>query len=302
MSYTYTHEQIVFDVSIKGVSPEESKKVTYLLKRGGVEEISKGTIDLSTKSYAIKTKLNKPGSFVLTISVPLKNKKYPFVKRAGAIVDIDNIPASMPKPKDFDEFWDKKLALQKSIPMNAVLKPESKSQKGVKSWILRMDTINNQKIHGRLAKPEGKGKYPALLVAQWAGVYGLSPKWAQNYAANGWLCLNVTAHDIPIDKDKSYYQELSRGKLKGYNTQGSEDREKSYFLRMNLGAARAVDYLSKHPEWNGKTLVVTGSSQGGYQAIVAAALNKKVTAIMASVPACTDNTAHKVNRSPSWPF
>ena len=53
------NEQIVFDVSIKGVSPEESKKVTYLLKRGGVEEISKGTIDLSTKSYAIKTKLNK---------------------------------------------------------------------------------------------------------------------------------------------------------------------------------------------------------------------------------------------------
>ncbi len=38
------------------------------------------------------------------------------------------------------------------------------------------------------------------------------------------------------------------------------------FLRME----RAIDFLASQPEWDGRILIVTGSSQGGGQAIVAA--------------------------------
>lgn len=82
---------------------------------------------------------------------------------------------------------------------------------------------------------------------------------------------------------------------------GCEDRETSYFLRMFLATSRAVDYLASRPDWDGRTLVVTGTSQGGLQAIVAAALNPKVTALLALVPAGCDTTAPLVGRSVPWP-
>ena len=37
--------------------------------------------------------------------------------------------------------------------------------------------------------------------------------------------------------------------------------------------ARAVEYLSERPDWDGRTIVVTGGSQGGLQALVAAGLD-----------------------------
>jgi len=63
---------------------------------------------------------------------------------------------------------------------------------------------------------------------------------------------------------------------------GDEDREKSYFLRMYLGCYRAVEYLASRPDWDGKTLVVMGTSQGGQQSIVTAGLNPRITAMMAN--------------------
>ena len=83
---------------------------------------------------------------------------------------------------------------------------------------------------------------------------------------------------------------------------GADDREQSYFLRMFLACSRAVDYLSERTDWDGKTLVVTGTSQGGLQAFVAAGLNRKVTAVLALVPAGCDNTGSLAGRKSGWPY
>jgi cephalosporin-C deacetylase len=63
--------------------------------------------------------------------------------------------------------------------------------------------------------------------------------------------------------------------LKDYVSIGNDDRDKSYFLRMYLSCYRAADYLAHRPDWDGRTLVVTGTSQGGMQAIVTAGLHPK---------------------------
>jgi len=54
-------------------------------------------------------------------------------------------------------------------------------------------------------------------------------------------------------------------------------------------------------EGDGKTLVVHGASQGGYQAIVTAALSPAVTALAANVPAGCDHTGAQAGREPGWP-
>jgi lysophospholipase L1-like esterase/dienelactone hydrolase len=103
------------------------------------------------------------------------------------------------------------------------------------------------------------------------------------------------------DQPKSYYDALPE-ELKNYNTIETRNRDKNYFLYMYLAAFRAVDYLASRPDWDGKTLVVTGTSMGGQQALCAAGLHPKVTAMVVNVPAGADvnGTAH--GRKTGYPF
>ena len=71
---------------------------------------------------------------------------------------------------------------------------------------------------------------------------------------------------------------------------------------MYLSCYRAAEYLTTRPDWDGKTLVVQGGSQGGMQALVTAALHPKVTAALASVPAGCDMRGPDAGRLPGWPM
>src|SRR5436305_1420698 len=82
---------------------------------------------------------------------------------------------------------------------------------------------------------------------------------------------------------------------------GNDDREKSYFLRMYLSCYRAAQYLSERPEWDGKNLVVIGTSQGGQQSIVTAGMHPKISAMLAMVPGGCDITAPTLGRAAGFP-
>src|SRR5260221_5505307 len=71
---------------------------------------------------------------------------------------------------------------------------------------------------------------------------------------------------------------------------------------MYLGCYRAAQYLSERPDWNGTTLVVMGTSQGGQQAIVTSGLHPKITAMMANVPAGADVTGPRAGRAAGFPY
>ena len=157
-----------------------------------------------------------------------------------------------------------------------------------------MDNVGGSHIHGQLARPAQKGKLPALLILQWAGVYPLQREWVTDRAAQGWLALNIEPHDMPIDAGPS-------GAPGNYASLGNDDREKSYFLRMYLSVCQAVQYLAGRPDWDGRTLVVTGVSMGGQQTLVAAGLCPQVTAALALVPAGADMLGPEAGRRGGYP-
>ena len=72
---------------------------------------------------------------------------------------------------------------------------------------------------------------------------------------------------------------------------------------MYIRVMRALDYVKSLPEWDGKNLIVIGGSQGGAQAIVAAALDPQVTICIAGVPALSEHSGPlaKPQRQPGWP-
>ncbi len=199
----------------------------------------------------------------------------------GAAVAPTEIPLSTPRPADFDAFWDGKLALQAKVPVDAVLTPVPTDVPGVEMSMFALDALGS-KAHGYVARPIAEGKYPALIVLQYAGVYALNKHADAEHAADGWLVLNVDSHDkLPSDPSGDIPT--------NYNAIGNTDREKSYFLDMYLRDSRVLDYLATRADWDGKTVVLTGGSMGGQQSIVLAGLRPdKVTDVLVCVPAGAD--------------
>jgi cephalosporin-C deacetylase-like acetyl esterase len=90
-----------------------------------------------------------------------------------------------------------------------------------------------------------------------------------------------------------------------YLTVGNTDREKSYFLSMYLRDSRVLDYLLTRPDWDGKTIVLTGGSMGGQQSLALAGLRPdKIAAVLVCVPAGADTNGDLHGRKagyPNWP-
>jgi len=276
-------------------------KVSFVVRKGGVAEIAKGTEDLVDGKAAISATRDGPGTLLLEVRHRPAGADKDVVGVGGAVFAPDKIEASAPAPDDFDEFWKGKVAELSAVPLNVKITAVDTGDKTIEYYHIEMDNIRGAKIRGQLAKPVGKSDLPALLQVQWAGVYSLKREWVTGQARNGWLALNIIAHDLPISEPDAFYREKAAKELKDYPGIGNDDRETAYFLKMFLSCHRAVEYLTQRPDWNKKALVVHGGSQGGYQALVTAGLHPAVTAMAANVPAGCDHTGKAAGRTPGWP-
>ncbi|MBN8525607.1 MAG: acetylxylan esterase [Planctomycetes bacterium] len=294
---------ISWTVKATGEGSVPMNAVTYVLKKGGAQAIAQGTLDLTAGAGTITASLDAPGTILVEVTAKAKEAGQKDVKAlAGVAVAPRQITPSLPVPDDFDAFWKDKLAELAAVPANPVLTEAPSERDGVDYWQITMDNIRGTKIRGQVAKPKKEGRFPALLIVQWAGVYKLPKNFVTGDAAGGWLVLNLNAHDLPIDEQDAFYKQQADGPLKGYTAIGNDDREQSYFLRMFLSCARGADYLASRPDWDGTTLVVAGNSQGGLQSLVAAGLRPElITALMVNVPAGCDNTAADAGRAAGWP-
>ena len=73
------------------------------------------------------------------------------------------------------------------------------------------------------------------------------------------------------------------------------------YRRVVTGAVRGVDYIASLPEWNGKIIGVTGSSQGGFLSIAVAALDKRITFLAPVHDAMCDYEAEIHGVAGGWP-
>lgn len=295
-------ETVSWTVDLKREAGAAAPDLIYKIKKDGQVVVAEGKLDLSTGPAKLSASRADAGTLVVQILPPEKNALP--VAVGGAIYSPEKIRPAAPEPADFDAFWQSKLAELARVPANPVLekKPDAKNTPGVDYYHVTLDNIRGTRVRGQLARPSAEGKYPALLVVQFAGVYGLDQNTVIADAKSGWLVLNISAHDLPVDESPEFYKNLKDGALKNYIYLGSEDRETSYFLRMFLGCVRAADYLASRPDWDGKNLIVTGASQGGLQAFVTAGLSPRVTGVMAVVPAGCDNYAPQADRAFGWPY
>ncbi len=294
-------ETAVWKVAIKVDGAPATGDFSYQFQRGELTDLEAGKVTLREGKGTIQGTLQEPGHLFAIIRYRPEGAKKTAVDFAGAMFEPEKIKASAPPPADFDAFWDGKIAELAKIPMNPVLTPIANEDAAVECWQINLDNVWGTRVRGMLARPKGKTGLPASLAVEGAGVRGMSHRGVQARARGGWLAMHIIAHDIPVDKPKTFYEELSKGELKDYTIRGRESRETSYFLRMVLACRRALEYLTSREEWDGKRLVVSGGSQGGYQSVASAGLHPAVTHIIISVPAGCDHTGLLANRKPGWP-
>ena len=288
---------IRWTVQVKGAEVAEA---TYVVKKGGMSELAKGKAVLTDGKGQIESKLDEPGWLLVEVSVKAGDKTLKM--NGGALVSPEKIQPAIARPDDFDAFWQAKLKDLAAVPANPKLEPGESGKPNVDYWKITMDNIRGSHIRGQIARPKQGDKLPAMLIVQWAGVYGLPKTFITGHASEGWLVLNINAHDLPIDETDQFYKDQNAKALNNYPSIGNDDRETSYFLRMYFSCYRGAQYLAERPDWDGKTLVVTGGSQGGLQSFVTAGLHPKISAILADVPAGCDMHGVTAGRMPGWPM
>jgi cephalosporin-C deacetylase-like acetyl esterase len=312
-------EKAGWTVTLPDGAAAPSGHYTYTIKKNNQEEIKSGELDLSSGKARIDLSLDEPAMLYVQITPPAAgggaatNSDGGPPRRGrggrgglvvGAAIAPTKLQPSAPRPADFDSFWEAKMKLLGEIPENAVLTPGDSGKPEVEYFTITMDNLNGAHVHGQLAKPKKEGKFPALVIFQWASPpYPLQKAWVTDRAAQGWLVLNIEPHDVLPDQPPSYYAALPQ-ELKNYQAIGRDDRDKCYFLQMYLADVRAVDYLAGRPDWDGQTLVAMGTSMGGQQSLCVAGLDPKVTHVIVNEPSGCDADGPLHGRAsgyPNWP-
>lgn len=269
------------------------EKFNFLIKKNNESLLKTGLLHLSSGTATIEITADEPEMLYVQVSPQSATSQDKPYATLGAAVSPHRLQPSVPPPADFDRFWESKLKALREIPINPVLTPLASHLPGVNLSMVKLDSLGSH-VQGYLARPEREGKFPALVIYQFAGVYALQPETVTNRAAAGWLAFDVDSHDKPPNE--------SAGPSRDYQAVGSTDRETSYFLNMYLRDTRAIDYITTRPDWDGKTIVVMGTSMGGQQSLVTAALNPgRITAVIVNEPSGADSNADLHGRRAGYP-
>ena len=216
----------------------------------------------------------------------------------GALVSPGELRGG-PEPEDFDAFWQAQRAMLDKVPVKASREAVS-SRDGFDTYDVKVDCAGPKPVSGYLTIPKNAAPKSLPVVVSY---HGAGVRSAGKSYRPGAISFDVNAHGIANGQPPAFYNALAGGELRGYSHQHKTSREEFYFCNVYLRVMRALDYAKTLPEWDGKRLIVVGSSQGGAQAIVAAALDHDVTLCVAGVPALSDHfgSLSAPPHRPGWP-
>ncbi|MBL8994413.1 MAG: acetylxylan esterase, partial [Spirochaetia bacterium] len=253
----------------------------------------------------IQTSLSTPG-FVRVIVTPqdvhgspLKNgaqKVQPFEGGAGA--DIEKIQG-WKEPEDFDTYWTSQVARLKTVPVQAARVPVDSPDDEVLVWDVKIDCPGKMPVSGYFCKPKNATEKSLPIRITYQG-YGVGS--ALKPVDRKTLTININAHGIENGRTPDFYANLRATTLSNYAFFEDENKnpDTAYFNGMVMRLLRAAEFMKAQPEWDGIHLVVSGGSQGGFQALIIAALDPQVSRCEATIPWCCDLGGVNMGRMPGW--
>jgi cephalosporin-C deacetylase len=282
----------------------ESDSITIRIRKNYSYDVSEQKIKYSGQTQTIfDESFNKPSAIIFEV------KAGKIFASIGSIVEPEQFQPGTKRPKDFDKFWEAQKNALHALPMEVKSVTVDSVKEGYFCADLEINCTGEKPVRGYFAKPKSANfkSLPIILFVHAAGVSGSwclsKPETAVNYAkmGNGALAFDLNAHGILDGQPLEYYRTLEANELKNYWDLGIENKNDYYFRGMYLRLMRALDYLTNRPEWDGKRILVIGESQGGGQALIAAGLDNRVTAVVATVPAMCNFYGTFENAIGGWP-
>ena len=297
-------EEVMFVVGAEdfdGIEPAQYELSCRLRGDGGLDKSWR--LPFTGSEVEIPGELKKPGFVLLTVELWKNGAAVPKTKiTAGAGKEVGKIRPATPEPADFDAFWAEQLTRLRSRPVQvsatALTVPER--------WQGKAEALDVRLEDGALnatgvlvlpcgAKPRGHAAVITFSGASWIGTrpnYGLAVDGAC-------LVFGMNLHDT-INQPTPEETKALRKVISGYQFRNPDDPEKYPMRDIFLRIVRCLDYLKTRPEWDGKTLIASGGSLGGAQALVAAALVPD-DPVIANAPAMCDHLADPSRQTPGWP-
>ena len=309
-------EEATFFVSIAETNGTKitSGIVEWRLDNYGSHTFAEGSVDLAKQTeFTVKGTLPYPGFLRLTVRSG-KGMRY-FRRHYSAAYEPEKIRTGLPKPADFDSFWDEAVArLEREVPIDVRIEPvESLSKGGISVNRISFATFGGR-VYGIFSYPTDSkgGPFPAQVHCPGAG-----PGWLlRNHGCDRrHVVLNMSVHGFPVPADEAERQALYDAQeakyRKVHGPSGSRaypvggmtvSREAAHFFPVILGVNRAVNWLASRPDVDRKHITYSGASQGGGFGLYLAGLNRNITKAYMGVPALADLMGRKVDgRQSGWP-
>lgn len=291
-------EEAVFNVHIyKNDCLLQGVTIDYELGPECFPDVKKKGVILKDGKLVLKASMKEAGFLRCKVVARIDGKSYEGL--ATVAYAEDRIMPMTKEPADFDTFWANAIEEARKTPLQPELRllPDKCTPTlNVYEASFQNDRANSR-IYGLLYIPKKEGKYPAVLQVPGAG---FRPRDGVNFGDEV-IAFEIDIHGVPATYPKEFYTRLGAGPLKGYASVNKNDRDNHYYKRVYVGCVRAVDFIFSLPEFNGKTVGVTGGSQGGALSIVTAALDPRIKFVSALYPALCDFSGYLHNRAGGWP-
>ena len=306
-----TGETAVLNINVlTPAAISDASRINYRLSRNGVHTLREGTVDLDEGKGSINATLNQPGFLRCDISyVAGKDTVY---AACGCGFSVEKIRPGGKLPENFDRFWREARAELLRIPIDAKLEEVAVVDPGdAKRFKVSLANVNGSRVYGWLHLPEGNGPFPTVLSIPGSGI-GRTGRFA-GFTEAGIAVLAIEVHGLepikqeiigaaqwirPATDETEYFAKLQNGILASYHSFGIEDPYRYYHRRSLQSAMRALDYLYTREDVDPRKIIVFGGSQGGGLSLLTAAIDKRVDAVVATVPAFCNNASRKDSHIP----
>lgn len=290
-----TGEKAKVEIQLYKYGVAQNATIDYEIAKDMLDAEQSGSVSLKNGKAVINIGTRKtPGFLDLKLKTTIDGLKTEHHVKVG--FSVDKITPYTKEPADFMTFWEAQKAELAKVPLTYEMEAahEYDTDKA-DCYLVRLD-VNKQHqcIYGYLFIPKGKGKgsCPAVICPPGAGVKTIKePLRHRYYADNGCIRFETEIHGLDPRLSEKLFKEISNAFNTGVNSylyQGLNSRDAYYMKHVYLGLVRAIDFVTSLPEWDGKNVVMQGGSQGGALSLVAAALDKRVTACAANHPALAD--------------
>ncbi len=193
-----------------------------------------------------------------------------------------------PRPVDFDEFWDRALAVMHALDPQTELVPHPLGASFAECFDLYFTGVGGARVHAKFLRPKSTPvPHPALVMFH--GYGSNSGDWSAKlgYVAQGYT---VAALDVRGQGGLSQDVGGTTGRTaSGHFIRGVDDGpQKMLFRQVFLDCAQLARIMMAMPDVDAGRVGAMGGSQGGALTVACAALEPRIVRAAATFPFLSD--------------